>query len=363
MRKIKILYIQLLPLLSGVQNMMLRLIDSLDKNKYDISVACKNGGPLIDELKKRNVSYYEVKNFVHPISIKNDILAFFEIYSIIKQNKFDIVHTHSSKPGLLGRIAAKLAGTTKIIHTVHGFAFHSFQSPVKQKMFMFLEKFAGLFCDKAVFVNNQDRIFAIKSKILPQKKVLTIYNGIKLNEIDKIQKTGFVVGSVLRFDEQKNIVNTVKAAINVCKTTPEISFKFIGDGKFYRLCQKLVAKNKLQKQILLPGWQNNINYELANFDVFLLFSKWEGLPLSILEAMASGLPIIASNIKGNNELVINNYNGFLINVSNLKKLENTILHCYNQQNMLNQLGKNSKKLVNEKFSFQNFALGYKRLYE
>ena len=115
----------------------------------------------------------------------------------------------------------------------------------------------------------------------------------------------------------------------------------------------MIKEAELEKRILLPGWQNNILDWLIGFDVFLLFSMWEGLPISILEAMSVGLPIIASDIKGNNELV-NSRNGYLIPVNDIDKLTKILASLPNKKDLLNKLGDESLKIMKEKFNIYNF---------
>jgi glycosyltransferase involved in cell wall biosynthesis len=364
LRKIKLLHIQLLPLLSGAQNMMLNLLKGLDKEKYDIYVLSKPGGPLVEEIKKNNFHYIPVNSLRRNLSFW-DIIAFISMIRIFRKYKFDIIHTHSSKTGFLGRIAGRFARVPKIIHTVHGFPFHRFQPRYVQKLYQVMERVASHFCDKVIFVNNSERELAIMKKIVSPNKAQTIYNGIELPNIKELKspmKTDkFVIGSVLRFWKQKNVINTVKAAIKVCQIDSKINFVFIGDGEHFDICKSMVKKARLENSILFPGWQNNILDWLIGFDVFLLFSKWEGLPISILEAMSVGLPIIASDIKGNNELV-NSRNGYLIPVNDIDKLIQLLTTLPGKKKELINKGEFSIKIVKEKFSKREFVFKYDNLY-
>lgn len=364
MEKIKILHIQLLPLLSGVQNMMLKILTSLDSGKYEIYVISKPGGPLEQKVKELGFNYLPLKYLRRNFS-PLDLLAFLEILRICLFYKFDIVHTHSSKTGFLGRIAARLAGVPKIIHTVHGFPFHSFQPKILQKIYMNLEKFASLFCDKVVFVNNSERRKAIAKKIVSRKKAVTIYNGIEIPYLQKRfgdDNEKVIIGSVLRFSKQKNIINTIKVAIEVCRLNRRLQFIFVGDGELYREAKRMVKKAGMEKRILLPGWKTDIENWLLKFDVFLLYSKWEGLPISILEAMSYGLPIIASDIEGNNELV-SEENGFLVSVKKVDKLEQILINLPSKMEELKKMGENSRKKVREKFGISEFIRKYQELYD
>lgn len=365
MRKIKLLHIQLLPLLSGAQNMMLNLLKGLDNNKYEIYVLSKPGGSLIEEIKNNNFHHIPLNSLRRNLSFW-DIIAFIGLIRIFRKYGFDIVHTHSSKTGFLGRIAGRFARVPKIIHTVHGFPFHQFQPRYVQKFYQMMEHLASRFCDKVVFVNNSERELTIAKKIVSPNKALTIYNGIEIPDIKKLKSTkktdNFVIGSVLRFWKQKNVINTVKVAIKVCQVNSKINFVFIGDGEHFDICKQMIKEAELDKRILLPGWQNNILDWLIGFDVFLLFSKWEGLPISILEAMSVGLPIVASDIKGNNELV-NSRNGYLIPVNDIDKLTKVLFSLPDKKNVLIKLGDESLKIIKEKFNIHNFISGYEEIYE
>lgn len=361
--KIKILHLQVLPLLSGVQNMMLSLLDSLDKEKYDIYVACKPGGPLVDKIKEKGFHYLPLNYLKREISL-SDFPAFMEIFFYCKKYKFDIIHLHSSKMGFIGRIAGRLAGIKKIFFTSHGTPFHIYQPMIIQKFYQILERIGGLFGDRTIFVNNFDREFYIKNNLLKKNKALTIYNGVEipLKQKQFIPKEKMTIGYIGRFSRQKNIVNTILAAIEVCKRDEKFEFIFVGDGELYRIAEKMIMSVNLQNRIKLVGWQNNILDWMEKFDLFLLFSRWEGLPLSILDAMAYGLPIIASDIKGNDELVSQGC-GVLIKPDDIESLVEVILNFKNNLNLLKEMGNNSRKYVENYFSLESFHKSYQQLYE
>jgi glycosyltransferase involved in cell wall biosynthesis len=364
MKKTKIAHIQLLPLLSGVQNVMLNILQGLDHNKYDIYVISKPNGPLVKRTEELGYTHLSINSFRRKISIY-DVKAMFELLKLFKKYRFDIVHTHSSKSGFLGRIAARVAKIPKIIHTVHGFPFHPYQKKHISLFYQAMEKIAAIFCDKVVFVNNAEREDAIAKNIVKREKAITIYNGIEIPKTkqNKRKKNDiFVIGSCLRFWEQKNILATIKVAIQVCQKNKNINFIFVGDGEFFGIAKKMVEDSGFNKRIQLPGWKSNIDEWLQKFDVFLLYSKWEGLPLSILEAMSYGLPIIASDIKGNNELVSKD-NGILVPINDVDKLTAILLLLSTQKDQLISMKNNSVKIVKKKFSLKKFIESYLELYE
>jgi glycosyltransferase involved in cell wall biosynthesis len=343
---------------------MLTILNSLDKDKYDIYVISKPGGPLVEKVKKLGYNYIPVPSLHRDLSFL-DGLAFINLFLIFRKHKFDIVHTHSSKTGFLGRIAARLAGISMIVHTVHGFPFHPYQSKLIFHLYKSMEKFAANFCDKIVFVNNYEREAAIADHLIQPEKAITIYNGIELPMMrlhNKEKSDKLIIGSCLRFWKQKNIIDTIKAAIQVCKKNENIHFIFIGDGELYKVAEKIVHDSGFKDRIHILGWQNNVTEWLQKFDVFLLYSKWEGLPLSILEAMSFGLPIVASNIKGNNELV-SDANGILVPINDIDRLTAVLLSLPDEKERLIKMGENSRKLIKEKFDLMDFIRKYKNVYD
>ncbi|MCF7792783.1 MAG: glycosyltransferase family 4 protein [Candidatus Cloacimonetes bacterium] len=363
MKKIKLLHIQLLPVIAGAQNVMLKILENLDKDKYEIYVLSRSGGPLIEKLEELQIKHIPVNSLRRDLSFW-DFIAFFKIWWICRKYKYDVVHTHSSKTGFLGRIAAKLAGIGNVIHTSHGFPFNKYQSKPVRSFYMKCEKIAGWFCDKVVFVNQHDRKFVIQNKIINSKKALTIYNGIEVPQklSPKKNNNRFIIGSSFRFWKQKNPIRTVNAAIEVCKKNSQIEFIFLGDGELLEECQLLVQDAQLQNRIIFEAWVTNIFEHLNKFDAFLLYSKWEGLPVSILEAMSVGLPIIASDIVGNDELVDDN-NGKLVSLNEVDKLIDFLITLPLRKDELEKWGKESRKRVEEKFSLKEFVNKYKEIYE
>jgi len=358
---VKILQIQLLPLLYGAQIVMLRLIKNMPEHEFE--VLSLPGEPLASTIKNLGCKHQRITSLRRELSIL-DIKALYDIYRVCKKGKYDIVHTHSAKTGFLGRIAARLAGIPKIIHTVHGFPFHDFQHPLVRFFYMKLERFAAKFCDQMVFVNQFERQMAIDKRIVPAVKAFTIYNGVQLIDCQKKESKDetFTIGSIGRFCKQKNSINVIKAAIEVCKRNNELKFVFLGDGELLDRCRAMVSEANVDDRIELPGWQRNTEDWLCRFDLFLLFSRWEGLPLSILEAMAAGLPIVASDIKGNNELV-SEENGVLLPIDALDKLKETLASITEDREKLQKWGRRSKEIIQKKFSIKKCVDEYKKLYE
>ncbi len=348
---------------------MLHILEGLDPQEYDIYVASKPGGAMVDEVLKRGYHYLPIPLFRHAISWL-DFIVFFQLVIVFRKYRFDIVHTHSSKPGLLGRIAAKLAGVPLIIHTGHGAPFFTGQPHLTYTFYKTMERIGALFCDKLVFVNHTHRLYYINQHMIPIHKAVTIYNAINPELLQQIESAVLkkkdrndivTIGSIFRFSRQKNIIMTISVAIKVCKKRNDVQFVFVGDGEYFELCRLMVDSNQLQDRIILPGWQSNTAGWLAGFDAFMLYSLYEGLPMCIIEAMHATLPIIGSDIPSIAELV-DNTNGWLIPSEQPLQLESELHKIINAKDSYRQKGLNGKNKARNICSYESFIHGYKSLY-
>jgi len=367
MKKIKLLHFQLCAILSGVQNMMLQLLSALPQEKYDIYVVSRSDGQLPEKVKEYGWTHIPLDSIVQPLSL-TDIISTFKFYSIIKRIKPDIVHTHSSKPGFIGRIVARLAGTSLVIHTIDGFPFHAPQGKLIWKFYEVLETFAGRFAHLNVSVNKYERDYAIQKLSFPPEKVITIYNGITVSSYEKRYDDDYFthnklrVVSVSRFTMAKNLLATFPKLIAIVKKYPQVSFTFYGDGELFSQCKAMVEDSQTSEQIILKGWVETPQRLLTDYDAFFLNSLWEGLSISILEAMSIGLPIICSDIKGNNELV-DNTNGWLVDATDDISIEKIIIEILSDMSCLQIKGNASRQKVIEQFSLQATVQAYREVYE
>lgn len=358
-----VLHLGLLPILSGVQNVMLQILDAIASDGYEIKVAGAPDGPLIGQVEQRGWKYLTLPSLVREINPKKDLQAMRQLAKIIKEEKVDILHTHSSKTGLIGRLIGRKCKVAKILHTVHGYPFHKYQNPLLYSFYHKAEWLAGHFCDYLISVNKEDAQLAHTSLKIPQHKIKYIPNGALAKEQREIlQKPEIVIGSLSRFWKQKNMINSVKIAIKACQHRQDLKFIFVGDGQDLAYCQNLVAQAQLTDKIILPGWSDDKEKWLSLFDIFFLYSLWEGLPLSILEAMSYGLPIIASDIKGNRELV-DESNGFLVNPDDNSHLLNLLLQLPKLRHDLQEKGLSSYNKVVNDYSLDYFNTRYRNLYQ
>jgi len=365
----KLLHLQLLPLMSGVQRFSLYLLDGLDKNEFEIYVACKPGGEFVTAIQAAGYHYLPLPSFRHPIS-PCDPLTFLHLLWLFKKHRFDIVHTHSSKPGLLGRLAARLCKVPLIVHTAHGTAFQESQKPLTYKLFTLLEAWGNRLGHKTVFVNNSDRLKCLELGLLTEKQASTVFNALPdqqdealeyISNARKIPEQDIIVGSTLRFSDQKNVISLIRAACMACHQAPNLRFIILGDGDHYSLCRAIVQTNGLGERILLPGWDSEVIPWLKIFHAFVLYSRWEAMPFSVIEAMFSGLPVIGSAIPSISELV-DPETGYLVPLDAEQQLADTLIQLANDFAPAFQKGKKAHTRIKKLCNYHAMVRSYRDIY-
>lgn len=312
---------------------------------------------------KLDVPCYISSSLKREICPLYDVRALFEIRKVLKETKPDVVATHSSKAGLIGRIAA-WSLRIPTVFTAHGWAFTEGVSPKKRKFYVAIEKTIGKITNQVITVSHYDRHLAILNQVLPMHKIKTVHNGvlpIKQTGQQNQSKSQVNVIMVARFDVPKRQLNLIRACEKLYDMPWRLSF--IGDGTKLEEARGYVEKRNLHNRVLFYGGMNNIEIPLSNSQIFVLLSDYEGLPLSILEAMQVGLPIIASDVGGVKEAVIDSDNGFLIPKGKEQLLLQRLTELITDVSLRDSMGLRSRELFNEKFSFDRMLTETKEVYE
>lgn len=327
--------------LGGAQKVCLSLAQGVDESGLSTSLISGADGVLVGQAKQLK-STYLISSLQREVGIKmvwGEIKAFFHIIKILKSLKKDypklIVHTHSTKAGIIGRWAAFFAGIKNRIHTIHGFGFNDFQSKFKWGLIFFAEYVTSLVTTHFVCVSQKDREFGIKKfpKFAQKSSIIraaaewdrffTPASLDKSNALELGQK--FIIGTVSCFKPQKNLFDLLSAfKIMHQHLSPErrvvVKLQIIGDGAQRGKIEEWIKSNNLTDHIELLGWQKDTAKFMKNWNVFCLSSLWEGLPIAVIEARLCRLPVVAYDVGGIFEVVFNNKNGFLIPPQNIDML-------------------------------------------
>jgi len=389
--------------LGGAQKQLLSLITHLDKKRYNSSLITAQDGLLIkDALLIKDLRLKKSRFLQRSINPLKDFLALYEIYRFIKRNKVDIVHTHSSKAGILGRWAARLSrinpargrtsnGVKIVVHTVHGWSFNEYQNCLWRKIIIWLEKFTARITDKLIVVSYHDLQKGLDNHIGYRDKYKLIRYGIDYEEFTSLDKNtrqdktnyltrfskeeaglreelgidiyDLVVGMVSCFKPQKSPQDFIKLAFLVNKVIPRAKFLLVGDGVLRKEIERLISKFDLGQRVILTSWRQDIPRTLSAIDVFVLTSLWEGLPISVLEAMAASRPVVVTNTGGVAEIILEGRTGFLVSPGETKKMADKLNALLKDENLRRQIGQNAKGSLDPNFTLENMVRNTEDLYQ
>jgi glycosyltransferase involved in cell wall biosynthesis len=283
-----------------------------------------------DEISSMDIKIHVIE-MNRKISIIDDYRAYRQLKKYIKETKPDIVHLHSSKAGVVGRLAA-YKNKIPCVYNAHGWSFAMDVSKVKKNFYAFIERVMAKITYKIINISNFEQELAIRYKITSEERMQVIYNGIDLSKYNekfnkekilnelKILTPPFIIGMVARLTKQKSPETFIKVAKEVSREVKNSYFIFVGDGELRDEIEDLVEKAELKDKFLITGWTNEVGKYMSIFDVGVLTSKWEGFGLVLLEYMALGKPVIASKVGGIPDVIQNYNNGILVESEIYKNL-------------------------------------------
>lgn len=314
-RRLKVCRIITRLIVGGAQETAVNLSRLLDPQRFEtMLVSGPPRGPegsLVEEARGSGVRVIIVPSLVRRLDPALYWRAYRELRRIIREEKPDIVHTHSTEAGILGRWAAHREGVPVIIHTVHGWGFHDHMNPALRSLNIAVERRTARFTGGLVVVSERDREKGLAAGIGRPEQYRLIRSAIDLQPfrgVGEDSKTARrrldipdgrkVVGSVGRLSPQKDPLAFVRIARKVVDRRSDTHFVFLGDGPMRNEVEGLVVDLQLRDHLSLPGLRRDIPQLLRSFDVFTLTSRWEGLPRAVVESMAAGVPVVAFAVDG-----------------------------------------------------------------
>lgn len=324
--------------------------------------------------RRTGVPIIAVESLHRELELGNDWRAYRELKRIIRAEKPDIVHTNSSKAGILGRLSAKSCRVRVIVHSPHGHIFYGYYGRLKTTVFIAVEKWAAKFTGRITNLTQLGLEDHLKFKIGPRKKFTVIYAGIDtelyaepsksreevLKELG-IPEGKFVVGWVARFADIKNPLMMVKAG-EILSGNPDYHFLMAGDGELYGEAVRYVKDKGLEQRFTFTGYRTDIPDLLSVMDVYCLTSKNEGLGRSILEAQAAGVPVIATEVGGVPEIVEHEFSGILIPSRDVTALCGSLVRINAESALRKKLVKGASLRLN-RFSLKKTLVDIDKLYQ
>jgi len=302
-------------------------------------------------------------------SWEDNPLIIWKLYKYLKKENPHIVQTYILKPNLYGRIAAKLAGIPVIIST---------ELTLRNQAPSRLRRIRDLFFHPInAYLNKSTDVIICASEAIKKEwqdrntkgKLTVIYPPFDIAKMPSLQgksiksNDNWVIGIVGRLSEEKRHIDLLKAFASISKKFPAATLLIVGDGYLRQDLERTANESGIREKVTFAGFQENVYEYLGKIDLFVLPSRTEGSPLSILEAMAMGLPVIATNIGGIPEIVINEVTGLLVTLENIDELSGAIAKLLSNPTMMQQMGENGKKRVLTYFHPGNFIDQHERLYK
>lgn len=373
MNRTKVVHIITKLELGGAQQNTLFTVDHLNRSKYETVLISGTEGILVEDAEKlEDVKVCLISELVREIRPLKDVIAILKIRRILTQLKRDtereasratpavIVHTHSSKAGILGRWAAYLAGIRLIIHSIHGFSFNDFQPSLLRAFYLFLEKITARITTKFIAVSRANMEKGINRRIFTRDKVVLIRSGIdigkfrevKYDNVEKRKALGLsdgipLVAMIACFKPQKSPLDFVKVAKVVSDEISEARFLLVGDGILRPEIKELIGRLNIEDKVLMLGWRRDIPEIMNCIDILVLTSLWEGLPRVFPQAMASGVPVVATEIDGAPEAIQSGVNGFLVSPRDIKEMAEKVIYLIRHPDKASEMGAKGRELVEE----------------
>lgn len=328
---------------------------------HDVTVIGGWMGVLSDEVIANGVKFRQAPSLnrtIHPIK---DIKAFFQIRKILKETQPDIVSCHSSKAGLVGRIAAWTLGI-KSIFTAHGWAFTDGIQPIKKQIFRFIEWFSAFFGNHIITVSRYDKVLALQYGVAKSKQMTVVHNGKPMRPYERRDNTNKTpqLCMVARFSDQKDHTTLLNALGGLKDKDWHLNLIGDGDNTDY---QALAIALDIQDKVTFHGQRHDVPDFLDTQDVYMLISHWEGFPRSIVEAMRSGLPVITTRTAGSPEAVDQFRSGYVVPERNPKSLERAINMLISDPLRRETMGENGRKRYERYFTFDKMAYKTLNVYE
>jgi len=384
MEKIKILRVITRLNIGGPARHVAILAEGLDKNAFESILLYgkldDGEGDMSYLAKKNGIKSIFIPELVRKVSPVKDFLTLMKILAIIRKEKPDIVHTHTAKAGTLGRMAAMLAGVPVKVHTFHGHVFYGYFSGWLTRFFLWIEKFLAFFTDRIICISENQKDELVNAyRISNEKKCAVINLGFELEGFLRknkknsefrhrygVDKDDILVGIIGRLVPIKNHTMFIKAAERLkFHMRPEcfkkIRFIVIGDGPERPRLMEYAKSNGVGEQIIFAGWVKDITEAYHGLDIVASTSKNEGTPLSLIEALASAKPVIATNVGGVKDVV--NGIGLLVDKNDTDGFARRLSELIDSPAMREEIGLKGRECIMRKYSKENLIVRIEKLYE
>lgn len=345
--------------LGGAQIHLMRLSLSLAEDGHDVFILYGGKRHKSYEVQHENITFISIVHLIHPLHAIEDVKAVQEVRQRFRELQPNIIALHSSKAGTIGRLAAKKLHIPTVF-TAHGWSFTEGISRNKRHLYRLIEKRLATQTDAIIAVSHYDANLARRAHITAKKGLYVVHNGIVDMKQQKNAPTKNIV-MVSRFQAPKR-QDLVLEAFALLSTNLNVTLTLVGDGPLKAAAEQQAIELGIAEHVHFAGDQHDVSGYLMNASVFVLMSDFEGLPLSIIEAMAVGLPVIASDVGGVRELVESGYNGYTIR-NDAQALSKYLTKILTDDKGRRRLAKQSRRSFEQSFQFKRTYKQTMEIYE
>jgi glycosyltransferase involved in cell wall biosynthesis len=368
--------------IGGTKRHLLELARGLRASGYDVEVACPRvrleafgDVSFWDDLLAAGVPVHALPMERRPLTPAN-VRAMRGLAALLRRGRYDVVHAHSSIAGAVARPAARLAGRPRprTVYTPHGFAFLSPGGATRRSLFLAAERLLGRLTDRLIAVSDTEAAEAVSYGVVPRERVVTVPNGVDLPPPPAAacraavrHREGWngtrIVGTVSRMTPQKDPGTWLAVAARVAAVRPDVRFVWIWGGEQEAEVRRRAAALGLGDRLAFPGYRPDARELVGAFDVFLLTSRFEGLPYTAIEALGAGTPVVATDVVGTRDVVRHGETGLLGPAGDVAALAGQVTRLLDDPPLATRLAAAGREDVRRRFSLQAMVAQTAAVYE
>jgi glycosyltransferase involved in cell wall biosynthesis len=348
----------------------------MDAGRYECWVAAMPGGPLWEQAEAAGVHTVRLQHMRETIEPVDDLLAVLELVRLIRRERFTVVHTHCSKAGLIGRVAARMAGVPVVVHTFHLFAAHDGLSRRRRLAYLALERSVRGLAHRYVAVAPRVAVEAVEQRIAPPGSVVAVPSAVDLDQIPAttdpevraelgLDPGAPVVGTVGRIVAQKRPLDFVRMCALLHRERPDVQFVMVGDTTLESAGLEEETHREAERlgvPVLFTGFRADAPRIAAAFDVYVVPSMYEGLGRAVTEAMASGRPVVATAVNGVPDLVEPGSTGLLAEPGDPASLARSVGWLLDHPREAARMGAQGRDRVRSRFAPEVMCAALDELY-
>ncbi len=360
--------------IAGAGGVALRGAMALDPDRFEVVFLTGPGGPLAERAARAGFEVLTLRHMRPELAPADAYAGVRELRSLLEVGRFDVVHTHSTKAGALGRLAARAAHVPAVVHTFHGFPFHDFQSAARRTAYIDAERRLGRITDRFIGVGEAVAAEAVRLGIAPPEKMRVIPVSVEGRTVVRSPATAaagrrrlgipggaLLIGTVGRIDAQKAPHHFIEAVARMAR--PDVHAVWIGGGPLRAEMDELVRRHGLGARVHLVGERDDVPDLLPALDVFVMTSLYEGLPCAIVEAMRCGLPVVATAVNGVPELVVPEQTGLLARAGRPREVAAAVGRLLDDPGARRRMGEHARVAVAGRFDARGAGAALTALYD